>query len=282
MIRDKYNNVLPVVLAALLHFLVFGSLFFALDFSSSAQPATPLAIEATVVTEAQLAQQAAPEPPPEPEPDLEAQRAEAERQRIQQELEAEQQRIREQQEVERQRLEQQAEERRRREEAERQRQQQEAEERRRREEAELERQRQEAERQRQEELERQRQENERRRREAEEAERQRQFQQQLAEEEARMEALASSEMDAYRFAITQAIQRNWVRPASAGPGIECVVLVRQVPGGEVIGATIERCNGDDAVRRSIEAAVFKASPLPEPSNPMLFDRNLRITFKPEQ
>ncbi|HEX2139741.1 MAG TPA: cell envelope integrity protein TolA, partial [Woeseiaceae bacterium] len=66
------------------------------------------------------------------------------------------------------------------------------------------------------------------------------------------------------------------------PGLECVINVRQVPGGEVISANIERCNGDAAVQRSIEAAVFKASPLPEPSNPALFERNLRITFKPEQ
>jgi colicin import membrane protein len=49
-----------------------------------------------------------------------------------------------------------------------------------------------------------------------------------------------------------------------------------------MGVTIERCNGDAAVQRSIEAAVYKASPLPEPDNPMLFDRNLRIIFKPEQ
>lgn len=278
MTRDKYN-VVPVVLAALLHCLIFGSVLFALDFSRPAPPATPLAIQATMVAEAPVAQQSAPEPAPEPEPDLEAERAEAERERIQREMEAEQSRIRQQQEAERQ---QEAEEQRRREEAERQRLAREAEERRKREEAELERQRQEAERQRQEELERQRQENERRRREAEEAEQQRLFQQQLAEEEARMQALGSDEMDAYRFAITQAIERNWVRPASAVPGLECVVLVRQIPGGEVIGATIERCNGDDAVRRSIEAAVYKASPLPQPSNPMLFDRNLRIIFKPEQ
>jgi colicin import membrane protein len=89
-------------------------------------------------------------------------------------------------------------------------------------------------------------------------------------------------MAAYVYAIQQKIERNWIRPASAMPGLECVVLVRQVPGGEVVGASIERCNGDAAVQRSIEAAVFKASPLPEPDNPSLFDRNLRIIFKPEQ
>jgi colicin import membrane protein len=94
--------------------------------------------------------------------------------------------------------------------------------------------------------------------------------------------MSSGEMARYIFAIQRKIEQNWIRPASAVPGLECVINVRQVPGGEVIGATIESCNGDAAVQRSIEAAVFKASPLPEPDNPTLFDRNLRIIFKPEQ
>jgi colicin import membrane protein len=45
---------------------------------------------------------------------------------------------------------------------------------------------------------------------------------------------------------------------------------------------IEKCNGDEAVRRSILAAVKKASPLPEPVDPKLFDRTLRILFEPPQ
>jgi colicin import membrane protein len=47
-------------------------------------------------------------------------------------------------------------------------------------------------------------------------------------------------------------------------------------------AQVGRCNGDEAVRRAVEAAVYKASPLPEPDNPAIFQRDLRITFKPEQ
>ncbi len=86
----------------------------------------------------------------------------------------------------------------------------------------------------------------------------------------------------YVYAIQQKIQRNWVEPPSATAGLKCVVNVRQLPGGEVVGAAIGQCNGDEAVRQSIEAAVFKASPLPEPEDPLLFDRNLRIEFKPEQ
>lgn len=284
MTRDQ-NNFVPVLLAALLHLSILAVMVVAVDFSRSHRPVTPLAIEATLVSEEAL--------PPSPEEirreqELDRQRQqELERQRQQElerqrQLEAEQERIRAEQEAERQRLAREAEERRQREAAEQERQRAEAEERRRREEAELERRRQEAEKRRLEEIERQRRENERKRAEAEAAMRERMLQEQLEAESKRLAAMESGAMDRYRFAITRKIEQNWVRPASAVPGLECVINVRQVPGGQVISATIERCNGDAAVQRSIEAAVFKASPLPEPEDPSLFERNLIITFKPEQ
>ncbi|MEX2496444.1 MAG: cell envelope integrity protein TolA [Woeseia sp.] len=289
MIQNEQNFV-PVAMAVLLHLLIFAAMVFAFDFSRPPPPITPLAIQASLVTEEELSRpsvvepdpepQVQPEPEPQPDP-AEQQRIEAERLKRQQDLEREQERIREQQAVEQRRLEQEADERRQREQAERERQRREAEERRKREEAELERRRQEAEKKRLEEIERQRQENERRREEAEEAERMRQLQAELAEEQRRLDALNSGDQQRYIFAIQQAIQRNWVRPASAIPGLRCVVEVRQIPGGEVVGANIVSCNGDAAVRRSIEAAVFKASPLPEPENPELFERNLRLIFEPE-
>ena len=84
------------------------------------------------------------------------------------------------------------------------------------------------------------------------------------------------------FALRQSIERSWVRPASATEGISCEVSVRQGPGGEVLSVNVGSCNGDDAVRRSVEAAVQKASPLPIPENPSLFERNLRFVFEPTQ
>src|SRR2546430_1488714 len=73
----------------------------------------------------------------------------------------------------------------------------------------------------------------------------------------------------------------WLRPPTARPGIQCVLNVTQVPGGEVTQVSIGECNGDQAVRESIEAAVYRASPLPPPPDPALFDRNLKINFKPD-
>jgi colicin import membrane protein len=45
---------------------------------------------------------------------------------------------------------------------------------------------------------------------------------------------------------------------------------------------IGSCNGDAAVRESIEAAVYRASPLPSPTNPDAFDRNLTFMFHPDE
>jgi colicin import membrane protein len=124
----------------------------------------------------------------------------------------------------------------------------------------------------------QREENERLRREAEQA----QLQVQIDAENARLEARNSNDMLAYIFAIQQKVRRNWVAPASAPADLECEVQVRQQASGDVTSAKVTRCNGDAAVVRSIEAAVMKASPLPRPSNNLLFDTNLRFIFKPEQ
>ncbi len=144
--------------------------------------------------------------------------------------------------------------------------------------AEEQRQREEEERRRQEELERQRQAAEEARRQAErEAELARAL---AAEEEARRREEAEA-MDQYVRLIHNRIQQNWIPPASVQAGIQCTVHVTQIPSGDVVDVRIGECNGDEAVVRSIEAAVLRSSPLPRPSIPSLFDRNLEVIFRPE-
>jgi colicin import membrane protein len=103
-----------------------------------------------------------------------------------------------------------------------------------------------------------------------------------AEEQANARrAAAGPALANWQAQIAAKITRNWIRPPTARTGIECMLNVTQVPGGEVTQVTIGQCNGDAAVRESIEAAVYRASPLPAPPDPSLFDRNLRIDFKPD-
>jgi len=113
------------------------------------------------------------------------------------------------------------------------------------------------------------------------AEREAQLLAQLAAEEERESAVSAGLLDQWRELIRQRIQRNWVKPPSATAGIDCEVRVTQIPGGDVVDVQVTRCNGDDAVIRSIENAVLRASPLPPPPDPALFERRLVLDFKPE-
>jgi colicin import membrane protein len=88
-------------------------------------------------------------------------------------------------------------------------------------------------------------------------------------------------LDQYISMIENRIKQHWDRPLSARPGIDCVVNVVQVQTGDVMSVRVGTCNGDDAVRRSIERAVMDASPLPRPPNAALFQRNLIVTFRPD-
>jgi colicin import membrane protein len=104
---------------------------------------------------------------------------------------------------------------------------------------------------------------------------------QIAAEERASAARNSSQMAQYIARITAKIEGAWIRPASAQPGLNCEVRVTQVAGGTVVAAQVVRCNGDEIVRQSIETAVLRASPLPLPSDPALFERDLVVTFRPE-
>jgi colicin import membrane protein len=258
------NNFIPVSMAVILHVVVFGSMLVAFDWARPA-PITPMAIQATLVPE--MPEGAAPvvekRPEPvveEPEPDnsQEIRRQAEEEKRVQDAF------------IEKERLE----KIRKQEETNRIKKRQEAAQQQRDEEARKERERQEVERKRQEDIQRQREENVRLQLELEAEQRQAE----LDAEERRFTTRDSAAMGAYQRAIAQKIQRKWAVPASAGPETRCTVLVTQLPGGDIVGVTIRSCNGDDAVKRSVEAAIRRSSPLPEPSDPDLFDRNLTLNL----
>lgn len=113
------------------------------------------------------------------------------------------------------------------------------------------------------------------------AEREAELQRALNAEEDRRNASRLAGLGAqWAQAIQARVQRAWIRPPSAKAGLDCIVAVTQVPGGTVVRAEVRTCNGDEAVRQSIEAAVFRASPLPPPPDPALFERNLELRFRP--
>jgi len=82
-------------------------------------------------------------------------------------------------------------------------------------------------------------------------------------------------------ALTRHISRNWVRPPGAGEEFECRLRIQMLPDGTVSSAKIVQSCGNALLDKSVEDAVFRASPLPKPSDPAVFDRDLDIRFIPQ-
>ena len=78
--------------------------------------------------------------------------------------------------------------------------------------------------------------------------------------------------------IQERIQRNWLRPAGSPAGLNCLVKVRLIPGGDVVSVNVVRSSGDAVFDQSVEVAVLKASPLPLPADEKLFKHFREINF----
>ena len=87
---------------------------------------------------------------------------------------------------------------------------------------------------------------------------------------------------AYIDALTKAIRMNWTQPENVSSTVACKIVIRQVAGGEVIDAQVDpSCPYDEQGRRSVEAAVLKAQPLPYRGFESVFNRTLTINFRGE-
>jgi len=121
---------------------------------------------------------------------------------------------------------------------------------------------------------------------------------QLADAQARNAAEAAAQVDAsasappgnngadtdlgarYAAALQEAILRNWTRPDSVPLGQRCKLNIRQIPGGQVIDVQVAAsCPYDELGKRSVEAAVLKAQPLPYAGFEAVFSRNLTVNFE---
>ena len=84
----------------------------------------------------------------------------------------------------------------------------------------------------------------------------------------------------YQAALQEAILRNWSRPDSVPLGQRCRLHIRQVQGGSVIDVQVDAsCPYDELGKRSVEAAVLKAQPLPYAGFEAVFSRNLNLNFE---
>lgn len=84
--------------------------------------------------------------------------------------------------------------------------------------------------------------------------------------------------------IRAKISQAWRYPPSARPDMEVVIRIQLVPTGEVVQTSIITGSGNEALDRSVLAAVKRAQPLPVPKDNRLFEqqfRNFVMAFRPE-
>jgi len=80
------------------------------------------------------------------------------------------------------------------------------------------------------------------------------------------------------------VTEQWTRPPGSPTGLNAQVQIRLAPDGSVLDAQVTRSSGNAAFDRSAEVAVRRASPLPVPSDPQVFEafRNLTFNFDPDR
>lgn len=82
--------------------------------------------------------------------------------------------------------------------------------------------------------------------------------------------------------IQAALAAKWRRPPSARNGMETLLKIRLMPGGEVISVAVLTSSGDKAFDQSAVTAVQNASPLPVPSGELFSQfRDFNLLFRPE-
>lgn len=106
--------------------------------------------------------------------------------------------------------------------------------------------------------------------------------QQQAALAAAQQAKMAGEVDKYKALIVDAISRNWILPENTDRSLSCQFHIRLAPDGSVLEVSLVRSSGNPILDRSAQAAIYKASPLPVPSDPALFSqfRENNLTVRP--
>jgi colicin import membrane protein len=86
----------------------------------------------------------------------------------------------------------------------------------------------------------------------------------------------------YRNLILQAIAQQWIIPPNVDKRLESKLLVQLAPGGMVLAVVVVKSSGNAVLDRSAETAVYKASPLPVPKGDLFNTfRQITLTVRPE-
>lgn len=101
--------------------------------------------------------------------------------------------------------------------------------------------------------------------------------------DAEQNARIAGEVDRYKALIISAISRQWILPDNTQSNLSSEFRIRLAPDGSVVEVSLTRGSGDNVLDRSAQAAIYKASPLPVPTDPTAFNsfRDIRLTVRPE-
>lgn len=101
-----------------------------------------------------------------------------------------------------------------------------------------------------------------------------------AEQQARIAGV----VDKYKALIVNAIGRNWILPENVDGSLSSQFRIRLAPNGAVLEVSLTRSSGDPLLDRSAQTAIYKASPLPVPTDASTFNlfRDISLTVRPEQ
>ncbi len=108
--------------------------------------------------------------------------------------------------------------------------------------------------------------------------------QQAAAAQAEKQARIAGEVDKYKALIVNAIGRNWILPDNIDSSLSSQFRIRLAPNGAVLEVSLTRSSGDALLDRSAQTAIYKASPLPVPTDSETFNmfRDISLTVRPEQ
>lgn len=112
-----------------------------------------------------------------------------------------------------------------------------------------------------------------------------------AEQEARQLALLKADQavagraraeQTYAGKIRDKIRGNLVQPPGLSGNPVVLFQVEQLPNGEVLTVKMSKSSGIPAYDSAVERAIWKSSPLPLPEERSLFERELKLTFCPQE
>ena len=84
----------------------------------------------------------------------------------------------------------------------------------------------------------------------------------------------------YASKVRGKIRGNIVLPPGIHGNPEAIFEVTQLPSGEVLSVKVRKSSGNQTLDAAIERAILKSSPLPKPDDSSLFERVLKIPYKP--